>query len=406
MNTALIDIKEELVKMPEVKCPVCRSLNCHTFVELKGIPVHCNLLWKTREAALNAPVDNINLAFCGNCTHVFNSDFNPELMQYDECYENSLHFSAKFQEYANWLADQLIERHGLRNKTIIEIGCGKGDFLKLLCGKGDNHGIGFDNSYEEEEEINGGKTGIKFIKDFYSEKYSHYKADFILCRHVLEHIYNPGNFLNIIRQTINDEYDTKVFFEVPNLLWTLRDLSIWDIIYEHYSYFSSISLTQLFLRCGFRIHAIYETYQNQFICIEASPDKDLARNVPFEIVTSGEIKRYADTFSSRLDDKIDEWKRKLEKISQRGQKVVLWGAGSKGVTFLNIMNISSFVEYIVDINPRKHGMFITGSGQEIVGPSFLMEYNPDIIIVMNPVYLDEVKTEVRNMGIRARVVPV
>ena len=227
-----------------------------------------------------------------------------------------------------------------------------------------------------------------------------------MCRHVLEHIYDPGNFLNSIRQTIEDRYDTIVFFEVPNLLWTLRDLSIWDIIYEHYSYFSSISLTQLFLRCGFKIHAIYETYQNQFICIEASPDKDLARNIPFEIVTSGEIKRYADTFADRLDQKVGEWKTKLEKIKQRNQKVVLWGAGSKGVTFLNILKAGDTVEYIVDINPRKQGMYVSGSGQKIVSPSFLREYEPDIVIVMNPVYMEEIKDELRSMGLRSRVVPV
>ena len=404
MNTALIEINKEINKMPDIKCPVCRSLNCYTFLELDNIPVHCNLIWKTREDALNAPRERINLSFCANCTHVFNSDFSPDLMKYDESYENSLHFSMRFQEYANWLADQLIERRNLRNKTVVEIGCGKGDFLRLLCEKGNNNCIGFDKSYEEENE-GIGSGNIKFIKDFYSEKYSQYKPDFIVCRHVLEHIHDPGNFLNTIRQTIGDSYDTVVFFEVPNMLWTLRDLSIWDIIYEHYSYFSSISLTQLFLRCGFKIHAIYETYQNQFICIEASPDKDLARNIPFEIVTSGEIKKYVDMFAERLDKKVVEWKSRLEKNKQRGQKVVLWGAGSKGVTFLNILRVEN-VEYIVDINPRKQGMYVPGSGQKIVSPSFLKDYRPDLVIVMNPVYLNEIKTDISTMGLRTRVVPV
>jgi len=404
MNTALLEIREELNNMPDIKCPVCRSVNCYEFIELSGIPVQCNLLFKTREDSLNVPKADIKLTFCNNCTHVFNSVFSPDQMEYNESDENSLRYSGKFQQYENWLADQLIERHNLRNKTIIEIGSGKGDFLKLICAKGDNHGIGFDKSYEEKDGSNDGSTGIRYIKDYYTEKYSHYQADFIICRHVLEQIYNPGNFLNVILQTIKEESDTKLFFEVPNLLWTLRDLSILDIIYENYSYYSSISLTQLFLRCGFRIHAIYETYKSQFICIEASPDKDLVRNVPFEIVTSGEIKKYADTFATRLNEKVNEWKTKLEKIHLRNQKVVLWGSGSKGITFLNLLKVGEMIEYFVDINPRKNGMYISGTGQKIVSPSFLIDYKPDIVIVMNPIYLDEVKEEICSLDLYSKVI--
>ena len=83
---------------------------------------------------------------------------------------------------------------------------------------------------------------------------------------------------------------------------------------------------------------------------------------------------------------------------------MLWGAGSKGVNFLNILDIAhEAVEYVVDINPRKHGCYICGSGQQIVPPSFLQDYQPDVIILMNSVYQDEVASAIREMGVTAEI---
>ena len=68
-------------------------------------------------------------------------------MEYTQSYENSLHFSPGFQKFAADLADRLITRYNLRGKDVIDIGCGKGDFLKLICARGGNRGVGFDPSY-------------------------------------------------------------------------------------------------------------------------------------------------------------------------------------------------------------------------------------------------------------------
>jgi hypothetical protein len=80
---------------------------------------------------------------------------------------------------------------------------------------------------------------------------------------------------------------------------------------------------------------------------------------------------------------------------------VIWGSGSKGITFLNMLETADGIEYAVDINPRKQGMYITGSGQRIVPPAFLAEYQPDAVIVMNPLYIDEIKANVEEMGVEA-----
>ena len=58
------------------------------------------------------------------------------------------------------------------------------------------------------------------------------------------------------------------------------------------------------------------------------------------------------------------------------------------------------------MNPHKHGMFIAGTGQEIVAPEFLVEYRPDVIVVMNHIYIPEIVEQLQSLGVTARVVGV
>jgi len=385
----------------EYICPVCKSPDINVFLEITNVPVHCNLLWETRNKAINAPRSDITLALCENCGHVFNRAFDPEVMEYSQQYENSLHFSQCFQNYAKELVDRLIMNHDLHGKNIIEIGCGKGDFLKLLCETGANRGVGFDPSYEIVEQTEDTYHEITFIKDFYSKRYSDYKADFICCRHVLEHIQQPYDFLVDLRNTIGEKYDTVVFFELPNADYTLNDLGIWDLIYEHISYFNKNSLARLFRLSGFSIIKLTETFNGQFLSIEAVPEK-VQNGIEFPPM----IRYNVELFAQRFRAKIENWRKKIEIIRHSGQKVVLWGAGSKGVTFLNIIDNEGLIKYVIDINPRKQGNHIPGTGQKILPPEFLKELQPDVVLVMNAIYTDEIQQVIDRLGVSACLMQV
>jgi hypothetical protein len=86
-----------------------------------------------------------------------------------------------------------------------------------------------------------------------------------------------------------------------------------------------------------------------------------------------------------------EWRRRLARLHREGRRVVVWGAGSKGVTFLNVLGVGEEVRYVVDVNPRKHGRHVAGTGQRIVAPEFLRGYRPDAAIVMNRIYAAEIR---------------
>ena len=89
-----------------------------------------------------------------------------------------------------------------------------------------------------EPEYGVGAERVTFVKDFYSEKYSAYKADFVCCKMTLEHIHQTGEFIGTVRRSIGDVSDTVVFFQIPEVTRILRDCAFEDIYYEHCSYFS------------------------------------------------------------------------------------------------------------------------------------------------------------------------
>ena len=385
-------------------CTACGASTIRSFVHIANVPIHCNLLWPNRDAALTAPRGEITLAFCEACGHVFNRTFDPVLMEYTQAYENSLHFSPRFQQYADALAVRLVERYGIRNKDVIDVGCGKGDFLAMVCEHGNNRGFGFDPSYVPENMAPEKAARMTIVQDFYSSKYAGTKADLITCRHVLEHIRQPREFVRNVRETVGERMNTIVFFEVPNVMYTLKDLGIWDLIYEHCSYFSVPSLREVFRACGFTVKELHELYEGQFLGIDtvaasrAGTGLDPATREDVRVVDG-----FVRTFSDEYAAKVTLWKGRLHTWNAAKKKVAVWGGGSKGVTFLNVLQPGETVGCMVDINPRKQGMFVSGTGQAVVGPEYLKTYKPDVVIIMNPVYREEIAAQLAGLGVSAEV---
>ena len=370
-------------------CPVCTGNDIFNVITIKDVPVYCNVLYPTAEDALDAPRGDIVLTYCRRCGHIFNSAHDSSKMNYSREYENSLHYSPRFQSYAASLAKRLVETYDLRSKTVLEIGCGKGDFLNMLCELGENSGIGFDPSYEVERFPAESQKRFSIIHDFYTEKYAKHSADLIVCRHVLEHIESPRPFLNMLRKSVGSNENTILFFEVPNVMFTLKDLGIWDLIYEHCGYFSIRSISKLFRSCNFTPIEIEETFGGQYLCVEAlasNPARDAKMNEHDDDMID-----YVNAFSNQYYRKVDRWREKLEELNQSKKRIVIWGAGSKGVTFLNTLKTCDQIKYVADINPHKQGKYIPGMGQKIVPLEFLKVYHPEIIVVMNPIYKEEIK---------------
>jgi SAM-dependent methyltransferase len=390
----------------ELACPACGSNELERFFQIRQLPVNCIALFPTREAARSCPKADIELAFCGSCGAVSNIVFDASRLTYDRSYDNSLHFSPTFQKYTDELARGLIERYHLRDKDIIDVGCGSAEFLSLLCGMGNNRGVGFDPTFiAGRADLSAGR-GITIIPDYYSERYADYSADFVICRHVLEHIPAPGTFLRSVRTALGDRSDAAIFFEVPNAAFVFRNEGMWDIIYEHCFYYGSGALARLFSSCGFDVCKVSSTFNGQYLCLEArvsSGEVGLLGELGGDLESMRrEIRKFAQEYSSRRT----YWEETLRRFATQGKRVALWGAGAKGAMFVNAFRDASSVEYIADVNPRKWDLYIPGTGQRVVSPEFLKQFQPDVLVIVNANYRDEIGRDVRSLGITPDLISV
>lgn len=383
-------------------CIVCGSRRLSDILEIREVPVHCNVQWASREEALAAPRGAIDLVFCNDCGHLFNARFDASLTAYSEQYENSLHFSPRFNGYARRLAQRLVRKYRLSGKHVIEIGCGKGDFLAMLCHGGMNRGLGFDRSFQAGRLGASESQSIRFVADDYDRRYAEEPVDLIVCRHVLEHVSSPVEFLASIRRTVESRDACPMYLEVPNALYTLRDLGIWDLIYEHCSYFTPRSLRRALVESGFAIEAIRPEFGDQFLGAEALASGPEGAPDPAE-ATIDRLQAWAALFRDQHRRKIGAWQRRLKEGARARTKTVVWGAGSKGVTFLNTVDADRTIEYVVDANPHKQGRYVSVSGQRIVGPDVLAAYRPERVVAMNPMYLGEIQEVLRAVGVEAEL---
>lgn len=386
-------------------CPNCASESVRTFYEVQNVPIHDVVLIDSYGEAVNYPRANVKLGYCQDCGFVYNTLFDASLLEYDDNYEETQGFSTTFTDFHKKLSERLITKYDLHNKTIIEIGCGKGEFLALLCEKNQNYGFGFDPAFVSGRIPGETPSSITFIKDYYSEKYAHFKGDFYCCKMTLEHIPNTFEFINMIRKCIGDNLNAKVYFLLPDAEKIYNELGFWDIFYEHCSYFSLGSLSHLFLKAGFGIIEIGKEFGDQYLMIEAECQKAAKQN-PNADQELKSISNAVNFFEKNVNDSINKWRELLGQYKEEGKKTVLWGAGSKGVSFLSTLGIVEEVKYAVDINPNKRGKYIAGSGQEIVEPAFLLTYKPDIVIIMNPIYTGEIRNELNKMGLDPLILPI
>ncbi len=391
----------------EIGCPLCGFSGLRVFYNANNVPASCNRLWKNRNDAISCPKGDIKLAFCPSCTFVSNITIEPEKNQYDSQYDNSLFYSAHFREFARKLAAVLTERYSLYNKNIVEIGGGKVDFLSLLVGLGKNCGFRFD-PFHSQVEVTDQKKDIPSSSVLRSFPFldEGKKIDFVFSYHELEHINNPKNFLKGLRKVLDPSASARVFFSVPNALKAFEEGDYSDIIYEHVSYFTVPSLCFLFSSCGFTISEVEETKAEIFdsIYVVATLNQQELPNLePNQELADVQVEPRILKFAAKAAENISKRSQQLTKLLDEENRIVIWGAGARGVTFLNILK-DQRIKYAVDINPRKQGMYIPGTGQKIVRPEFLLKYKPNFILLANPAYGKEIRCIIDELKINVKFI--
>ena len=388
-------------------CPACNERTLNLFFGEDSVPQNSCLLMDDPESAANFPRGKLDIAFCSSCGFVSNAAFKPGSAEYSQRYEETQGFSPKFMAFAKDLAEQWVRDYKLKDKTVLEIGCGKGEFLLEMVKAGTGKCIGIDPGVHPERIDDPAASKVEWIADFYDERYSHIEADVIICRHTLEHIPDVAKFMTSIRKAIGDRTDTVVLFELPAIERVLTEIAFWDIYYEHCSYFSLGSLARLFRRTGFEVLELSMEYDDQYLLIAAKPSTIPARGLPLpEEDDMNTLRKGVEHFQSGYTALQTKWRDRLSDLKSSNSKVVIWGSGSKGVSFISNLNLGDELAAAVDINPHKWGKYMVGSNHRIISPDELPAINPDLVVAMNPIYIEEIGEELDRLGINATLTAV
>ncbi|QUN27575.1 methyltransferase domain-containing protein [Cupriavidus sp. KK10] len=319
-----------------------------------------------------------------NLDFIENAAFDPTLAEYDDNYQNSQAYSEAFQAHMSVVL-RTLERAFPAGATLVEVGCGKGDFVELAQASGHFKVSGYDATYEGTNPA---------IEKRYLDADDRIKADLVVLRHVLEHVRAPHKFLAMLKEVFSE---AKAYIEVPSWDWIAENKAFFDITYEHVNYFSRNSLRALFdgeVEAGL-------CFNDQYQYVVA----DISKVAPSfeEAYCNGEWVHlaFADLFPS-VPAKIAE----IESHLQPESNLYIWGAATKGCMFLvhcsNQRRLVDRVGFAVDVNPQKCGKYLPGSHVAIRAPAdfFAAARDGDVLLVSNPNYQAEIKREIARHGVQ------
>lgn len=385
-------------------CPACSSRDLAEIYRLEAIPVQSCILLESAEEARQFPRHPLVLMFCGGCGFIFNSVFDLSLVDYASATEESQHFSGTFNRFACDLAAEAASLYDLKGKRTLEIGCGKGEFLQELARQTGTLGLGVDPGFIPERLPGAQGREIRFQREFFDPATIAEPPDFVVCRHTLEHIPEVGRFMQDIVQVLDGHTAAGLFFETPDVQRVLQEGAFWDIYYEHCSYFTQGSHARLFRRAGFDVTGLYLAYDGQYIIQYAAPAAGrpaLPQEDDLETVRA-----LAARFPQKVAEVRRHWTEFVRSRHAAGQRVAIWGGGSKGVSFLTTNGLGQEVAQVIDINPFKQGKYLPGTGHPVSAPDSLQAAPPDTVIVMNPVYLPEIGAQLSALGLTPELVAV
>jgi len=377
--------------MYKFHCRVCKSAS---FVPL--------FQWKLPLAAevSDVPLNNdrylLEPVVCKKCGHVQLRETLDVDMYKDYLYTPS--FSGAFQEYIVSFVNGLDHLTGISGKRVIEIGSSNGYLLKLLMQKGWEV-LGFEPSsvLASEAEQNGVQTERMYFGSTESlecvKKWGGL-VDVVIMRHVLEHLDNLNDIIDMIGQIVQEGF---LIIEVPWLLRIVKEKQFYAFFHEHLSYFSIRILQELVQKYGFQLVNIKENdLEGGSIVIYAYKGKTIHAEQETVYNYLESEKEWCTLeklicFSKESEQQIVKMKNFVKKTNQEAKKAAVWGVGQRGVTLMNICGFDvSDIAYAIDINENYWWKYVPGTHIQVVPPSWLEEHFVESVIIFATGYADEI----------------
>jgi 2-polyprenyl-3-methyl-5-hydroxy-6-metoxy-1,4-benzoquinol methylase len=298
---------------------------------------------------------------------------------YTELYETyaQVGLSPLQKSYTDFIAKWLISLVPNQG-SVLEVGCHDGYLLNLLDKEGFKT-FGVEPSPMADFAKN--QFGLNVKNEFFSEdSFDGKKFDFIIMRHVIEHVSDPVEFLNIAYSKLND--GGRIYIEVPNSLWSLSNSFFPEFHIDHISYFTQSSLRNLIdtLKGVKILHLEQFSGYIKFPFLGALIEKtsngkndSLHTESLQEFIVPNSIENFQKNYRNYMTN--------LNNIDS-SEKIIVWGTGSIGTQFSVDAEWTNHDEiFYVDINSNNIGLKLSTTGQEIFSPELIKELKPKIIVI-------------------------
>jgi predicted TPR repeat methyltransferase len=399
-------------------CRFCGAVLRHTFVDLGMSPL-CESFLTRDEINRMEPFYPLHAYVCGECFLVQVEEYVAPEQIFDE-YAYFSSYSTAWLEHARSYVDMITSRLGLGSEHfVVELGSNDGYLLENFLSKGVTVlGVEPARNVAAAAVAKGVPTttrlfGLKLAGDLVAE---HGQADLIIGNNVLAQVTDLNGFVAGLGVLLKSR--GVVTMEFPHLLRLMEDNQFDTIYHEHFSYFSVLTIEQIFARHGLTIFDVEELWTHGgSLRIYARHSAEGGRPVEprvanllarEKIAGLGRLETYA-----AFAEQVQETKRRLLEFliaaRREGKRIVGYGAPGKGNTLLNYCGIrNDFLEYTVDRNPYKHGRFLPGTHIPIFGPEKIKETKPDYVLILPWNLKDEIMAqmaEIRAWGGRF-VIPI
>jgi SAM-dependent methyltransferase len=279
-------------------------------------------------------------------------------------------FSEEMKSFRRKQFDDFVRSYNLHGKKVLEIGCGRGEYLSILRQSGvDAYGL----EHLEDSVEKCLKQDLNVLFGFVESnryKISHYPFDAFLMLNFLEHLPDPNATLRGIYNNMSD--DAVGLVEVPNFDMILRKKLFSEFMSDHLIYFTKDTLCTTLVINGFNVLECNETWHDYIISavVRKRQQLDISEFNKSKSKLVNELNKYISLFEDK--------------------KVAIWGASHQAFAVMALANLSGKVKFVVDSAVFKQGKYTPATHIPIVAPETLNSDPVDAVIVMAASYSDEV----------------